>query len=157
MMSRAQTIWTMAGLYAALTFATGVLMGAARILLIAPLAGPIAAVMLELPIMLALSWLICGWIMDRPWAFRRLLDRAAMGVAAFALMMALEMGMALLVFGQSPAAVLKGLAAPAGVLGLAGQAAFAMLPLAWRPPVVIRVQDTERRAAYPAAWPRPED
>ncbi|MCI3133833.1 hypothetical protein [Phenylobacterium aquaticum] len=153
MMNRAQTIWAMAGLYAALTFAAGVLMGAVRVMLIAPLAGAVAAVMLELPIMLAVSWLICGWILDRPWAFRRFLDRAAMGVAAFALMMALEMTMALTIFGQSPAAVLKGLAAPAGVLGLAGQAAFAMLPLAWRLPQSVRAPDAERRTTYPAAWP----
>ena len=153
MMNRAQTIWTMAGLYAALTFAAGFLLGVVRVLLIAPLAGPVTAVMLELPVMLAVSWLICGWILDRPWAYRRFPDRAAMGVAAFALMMALEVTMALTIFGQSPAAVLKGLAAPAGVLGLAGQAAFAMLPLAWRPPLSTRTDNSERRATFPAAWP----
>lgn len=153
MMNRARTIWAMAGLYAALTFAAGFLMGVVRVLLIVPLAGAVTAVMLELPIMLAVSWLVCGWILDRPWAHRRLLDRAAMGVAAFALMMALEMTMALMIFGQSPTAVLKGLAAPAGVLGLAGQAAFAMLPLAWRPPAKTRASETELRATYPAAWP----
>lgn len=158
-MNRAQTIWAMAGLYATLTFAGAFVLGVVRVVLIAPLAGQVAAVMLELPVTLALSWIVCGWVMDRPWANRALLDRAAMGAAAFALVMALEMGMALLLFGQTPAGALQGLAAPAGLLGLAGQAAFALLPLAWRPKARIAraaprpAATVERVVTCPAAWP----
>lgn len=157
-MSRARTIWVMAGLYATMTFAGAFVLGVARVILVAPLVGPVMAVMLELPLTLALSWLVCGWVMSRPWANRALLDRAAMGAAAFALVLALEMGMALLLFGQTPAGALQGLAAPAGLLGLAGQAVFAFLPLAWRPKrggasATPRPSPIERIVTCPAAWP----
>lgn len=152
-MSGRHVIWAMAGAYAGPTFLAGAGMGAIRVLLIAPLIGPVAAVMLELPMMLALAWFICGLVLDAPWASRALGDRLGMGVAAFALLMSLEMTMALLVFGDTPYAVLKGLAAPAGRLGLLGQACFALLPMLPRPATPSQPRH-QSRATYPAAWPR---
>lgn len=151
-MAGRHVIWAMAAAYAFPTFAAGVAMGAVRVLLIAPLVGPVGAVMLELPMMLAVAWCICGMVLEAPWASRRTLDRAAMGVAAFTLLMSLEMVMALLVFGQAPSEVFQGLAAPAGRLGLVGQAAFALLPLLPRP---CAQPPTARTASqtFPAAWP----
>ena len=52
----------------------------------------------------------------------------AMGLAAFAALMVCELllGLAL---GQGPAAILAAMARPEGILGLAGQVTFALLPL----------------------------
>lgn len=146
-------IWAMAAAYAVPTFAAGVLMGTLRVFLIAPLLGPVGAVMLELPMMLAVAWFVCGLVLGAPWASRRLGDRLGMGIAAFTLLMSLEMVMALLVFGQAPAEILKGLAAPAGRLGLLGQAAFALLPLLPRP-VGPAPKTKTASQTFPAAWPR---
>ncbi len=152
-MAGRHVIWAMAAAYAFPTFAVGAVMGAVRVLLVAPLVGPVGAVLLELPMMLAAAWFICGLILEAPWASRRLTDRLAMGVAAFTLLMSLEMVMGLLVFGQAPGEIFRGLTAPAGRLGLLGQAAFALLPLVPRP------APTPPKAAssaetFPAAWPR---
>lgn len=146
-------VWTMGAAYAASTFAAGFVLGAVRVLLVTPLVGPVAAVMLELPIMLAVAWFLCGLILDAPWASRRLADRWAMGGVAFALLMGLEFAMALLVFRQDAGQVLKSLTAPAGLLGLLGQVAFALLPLIPRPSAAPQ-NTTPSAATFPAAWPR---
>ncbi|MFD1190358.1 hypothetical protein [Phenylobacterium conjunctum] len=152
-MAGRHVIWAMAAAYALPTFAAGALMGAVRVLLVTPLTGPVGAVLLELPMMLAVAWFICGLILGAPWASRRFADRLAMGVAAFTLLMSLEMLLGLLVFGQAPGEIFRGLSAPAGRLGLLGQAAFALLPLVPRPaPAPPKRASTSE--TFPAAWPR---
>ena len=128
-MRRVQVIWAMAGLYALGAFFAGFGLGALRILVLTPLTGPVIAVMVELPVMLFISLAICRAILSQDWASRALSHRAAMGVAAFALLMTLEMLVGLLLFQQPVSGVFAALAAPAGLLGLAGQVLFALLPL----------------------------
>jgi hypothetical protein len=116
-------------LYFALVFAAGVALGVPRALVLAPRTGPLAAVLLELPLILAVAWLVCGRLLARLAVPGDPAARALMGGLAFALLIGAELLLAL-ASGGTAAGFLAGLATPAGLLGLAGQAAFALLPLA---------------------------
>ena len=114
--------------YFAIVFAGGFVLGACRVLLLAPALGRLPAVMIELPFMLAISWLACGWAMRR-FAVHGQQAALAMGAAAFALLMTAELALARFGFGQSMDAFLRGLVTPEGGVGLMGQVAFAVFPL----------------------------
>jgi hypothetical protein len=116
--------------YVALIFAAAFVLGALRVTLIAPATGPLLAVALEVPVVLALSWLVAGRLLNR-WPLRRP-DRLAMGALAFALLMLAELALAL-AFGQTPARFLADLATPPGTLGLAGQIGFGLIPILRQP------------------------
>ncbi len=118
------------GAYFAVVFACAFVLGVVRVTVVAPRLGPTAAVMLETPIVLTISWLACGRIglgLD-------LGARAVMGAAAFVLLMTVEFAMSILLFGQSAAAWLSALATTPGAIGLAGQMAFGVMPVVrrWR-------------------------
>ena len=51
--------------YAALVFAVGFALGALRVTLIAPRLGETRAVLLEAPVMLAVSWMASNWNVAR--------------------------------------------------------------------------------------------
>ncbi len=114
--------------YFTVVFGLGFTLGVLRALVVAPRTGELVAVALELPIMVLASWLIARRVVavfqipDHP------NHRLAMGAIAFLLLMSAEIGLAAIVFGLSPDAYLSGLISPAGALGLAGQAAFALMP-----------------------------
>ena len=101
-------------------------LGALRVTLIAPALGPVAAVALEVPVVLTLSWLIAGPVL-RHWPVP-VPQRPALALFAFIVLMLLELGTAL-TFGQSPAQFLQAMTTPAGALGLAGQIGFALILL----------------------------
>ena len=117
------------GVYFFLVFACGFVLGAIRVTFVAPAVGALGATFIELPVMLAISW----------WVARRLVaicevrnkagDRLAMGGVAFALLMTAEMalGMAL---GRPLAVQWHDLFQPPGLVGLAGQIVFGLMPLA---------------------------
>lgn len=115
--------------YFALVFAAGFLLGTLRVLLVAPMAGELVAVLVELPFMLAISWLVCRWLIQRFAVPPETGPRFAMGSIAFVLLVAAEACLALTLFGQSFAAFLTGFDHLPGQVGLAGQIAFALMPL----------------------------
>ncbi len=51
--------------YAALVFAAGFVLGVLRVLLLAPQLGALVAVLVELPAMLAIAWVACGFSLRR--------------------------------------------------------------------------------------------
>jgi hypothetical protein len=112
--------------YFAGVFAIAFALGTIRTLWLAPAVGDLAAVGIEVPIILAVSW----------WWGRRLLarqplgpaGRAVMGGTAFGWLMLAEFGLAL-AFGREPGDWLASFFTPAGLLGLAGQLGFAAIPL----------------------------
>lgn len=116
--------------YFAGVFAVGFVLGTIRTLWLVPAIGEMAAVGVELPVMIGASW----------WWCRRLLagqtpamaERAVMGGSAFILLMLAEFGLAL-AFGRAPGAYWASLFTAAGLLGLAGQLIFAALPLLIKP------------------------
>lgn len=124
------TVAKAAAAYLAPVFAVAFLLGALRVTLVAPQTGPLAAVALEVPLVLALAWLVAGRVLAR-WPLPPA-GRLAMGALAFALLMLAELALAL-GFGQTPARFLADLATPPGLLGLAGQAGFGLIPLLRQP------------------------
>ncbi len=117
------------GAYFLIVFAAGFALGTLRVLAIAPHLGELVAVALELPAMLAASWFAAGWVARRFAVPARLPPRLAMGAIAFAVLMLAEFALAA-ALGRSPAAYAAVFLTAPGLLGLAGQIAFALCPAA---------------------------
>jgi hypothetical protein len=114
--------------YAAGAFAVGFVLGTIRVLVVVPELGELTAVSLELPIMLAVSWLICRKITAHFAVPAGVSARLVMGVVAFACLMAAETALSLFVFGRSLSEHLLRYRDSVSLLGLAGQIAFAAFP-----------------------------
>lgn len=115
-------------LYFAGVFALGFLLGVARLLWLAPRLGETGAVLLELPLILAASWWWAGWLVRRLGVPAAPRPRLGMGGLAFALLLAAEFAVGAAA-GRPPAAQVANWGTVAGGLGLAGQVAFALIPL----------------------------
>lgn len=115
--------------YGVMGFGFGFAFGVVRTMLVAPAVGAFVAVAIEAPLMLAACAPLARWCLRR-WSIVTLVAALATGLAAFAALMVCEvlLGLAL---GQAPQAMLEAMARPAGLLGLAGQITFALLPLGW--------------------------
>lgn len=117
-------------IYGAAAFAIGLVLGTLRTLAVAPAVGPLAAVLIELPVILVLTWALCGRLTARLDVPARAAPRLAMGAVGFAVLMLAEAVLSVTFLGRSLAehfALLVG-AAPERV-GLAGQVQFALFPL----------------------------
>jgi hypothetical protein len=101
-----------------------------RVLWVIPLVGLMPATLLELPIILAASWLAAGWLVRR-FGIAGGGEALAVGALAFAILMAAECALAGVLTGQTPAQWLADLRQPHALLGLAGQVVFALMPW-WR-------------------------
>jgi hypothetical protein len=115
------------GLYFALVFAVAFLVGVVRVMVLAPRVGALPAVAIEVPLILGVSWIACRFVLQRI-PVDGVRNRLAMGVFAFAALMATEAGLDL-AFGHNLAEHFAAMGTPAGLLGLAGQIGFAALPL----------------------------
>lgn len=113
-------------LYFAVVFTAAFGLGVLRVTLVAPQLGALVAVALEVPIVLAVSWGVAGWIV-RNWPMI-LLQRIVMGILAFVILMGAEVLFSKLLFGQSLHDFMGALATLPGALGLAGQIGFAVIP-----------------------------
>ena len=114
--------------YFAVTFAVAFGLGAVRQTLVAPRLGALAAVAIEVPVLLAVSWVVARWAVRRFAVPDRAAARLVMGGLAFALLQATEFALAA-AFGTPPSAYAAAILTPPGALGLAAQVAFALLPL----------------------------
>jgi hypothetical protein len=114
--------------YFAVVFGVGFLLGTFRVLALAPRFGETAAVMIELPVILAASWLACRWLTARFSVPARPKSRLAMGGLAFALLISAEIGLSILVFGRTLSEYLQSFGTTPTILGLLGQVAFALFP-----------------------------
>jgi hypothetical protein len=115
-------------LYAIVVFSIGFILGTIRVLLLAPRLGETTAVIIEAPIMLAVSWFVCRWCVDRLNARRTIPTRSLMGLVAFLVLMSAEVGLGA-VLGRSLADQLAAYKSPSGAIGLTAQAIFAMFPV----------------------------
>jgi hypothetical protein len=113
--------------YFAAVFGAGFALGVLRTTLLTPLVGRPIAVALELPVILGISWWVCGRILRRAALGRA--EAAAMGALAFALLMAGEAMVSTQLMGRSLPEHFALYARPTQWLGLAGQVAFALFPL----------------------------
>jgi hypothetical protein len=115
--------------YFGCVFAAGFALGVLRMVLVVAPVGETVAVALELPIILAIAWIGCRWLINRLEVPSRLVSRAAMGAVAFILLMAGELSISLLLAGRSAAEHLQLYREASHMLGLAGQLAFALFPV----------------------------
>lgn len=115
--------------YFLIVFATGFVLGAIRVFILIPRMEELTAVAVELPIMLAIAWAVCGRILRAFDVARDVGTRLLMGTVAFLLLLAAELALGMIGFGRTIADQMAALTAPAGALGLAGQIAFAFFPL----------------------------
>jgi hypothetical protein len=113
-------------LYAIVVFSIGFILGTIRVLLLAPRLGDTTAVIIEAPIMLAASWFVCRWCVDRLDVRRTVPVRSLMGLVAFLVLA--EVGLGAL-FGRSLVDQLASYGSPSGAIGLAAQLIFAMFPV----------------------------
>jgi hypothetical protein len=118
------------GLYFAFVFAAGFALGTLRVLVLAPALGDTGAVALELPLMLAISWLACGVVLRRLAVPATVATRLVMGGFAFALLIGAETALGVLGFGRTLGEQIATWRALPAQLGLVAQLAFALFPLA---------------------------
>lgn len=77
-------------LYFALTFGAGFVLGPLRILILVPRLGTRTAELLELPVMIGISWLAARWVTGRLAVPPRTAPRLAVGAIAGALLLVAE-------------------------------------------------------------------
>jgi len=89
---------------------------------------------LEAPVMLIASWFVSRWCLDWLDVPRTVEARSLMGAVAFAVLISVEVCLAVLAFGRSTTEHLASYASVAGAIGLAGQILFATFPVVqfWR-------------------------
>ncbi len=109
-------------------FAFAFAVGTIRVMLVAPRLGTLLAEMLEAPIVLAVSWRVSLWCTRRFNVSRDARARVMMGAVAFSVLMLLELGFSVLVFGETIDHYLAKYGSTPGVIGLAMQVCFATLP-----------------------------
>jgi hypothetical protein len=114
--------------YFAIVFAAGFILGTIRVVVLEPVLGGLAAVAVETPVILTISWIISGLLIRRFDIAPALLARLMMGVFAFCFLLAAELNLSMVAFGRSAAEFAAGLAEPAGLLGLSAQLVFAAMP-----------------------------
>src|SRR5207344_1384435 len=86
--------------YFAILFGAGTAFGLARVLFVSPHLGTLGGVLVELPVMMALAWVVCGWLADHLQVGPRLAYRVAMGGTAFVLFIAVEVALSLVLGGR---------------------------------------------------------
>ena len=115
--------------YFAIVFALGFVLGTARILLLEPAVGEYAATAIEVPVMLAASWIACGRILAWFEVPAGHLHRGLMGPIAFVLLMAGELGVSILLLDRSFSEHWAGYREALKQIGLAAQLIFAAMPM----------------------------
>lgn len=112
--------------YFQIIFALGFILGTFRTLVLAPVGGETAAVLVELPIILGTAWLVARRLILR---FKVTPEhRLAMGAFALLLLLICEAVLSLYLFERTFSQHLAHYRTLPGALGLSGQCLFAVLP-----------------------------
>ena len=115
-------------LYFAIVLVAGFLFGTIRTLWLADAVGPVSALLIELPLILLVSWIACGFSIRRSHVPRGTGDRLLMGLVAFLLLLAAEAILAMLLNGLTLAEHAASYRAAAAQIGLGAQILYALLP-----------------------------
>jgi hypothetical protein len=120
--------------YFAAVFAVGFVLGTVRTLALhfVPDISRFAAVLIEVPILLAAAWRICASLIHRLRISSQWTDRAIMGGSAFALLIIAETGLDAVLAGKNLAQHFALYREPSHAVGLAAQIVFAAIPLLQR-------------------------
>lgn len=116
-------------LYFALVFALGFVLGTLRVLWLEPAVGDLAAVLIELPVMLGAAWWICRALVNRFQVPPDGRHRLGMGALALGLLLSAEWLLSLAVFDRAPGEIIAQYGTAHGAAGLAGQLVFGFMPL----------------------------
>jgi hypothetical protein len=111
-----------------IVFGAGFALGTLRELVLAPSVGRTAALALELPVLVIVTWL-SALIIVRRFALDRFPARLAAGVLGFVLLQFGEAAVGAIAFGRSLAASLGVFGTPAGLVTLAVQSIVILFPL----------------------------
>jgi len=116
--------------YAVAVFGFAFLTGALRTFAITSTgAPPVLAVAIELPVLLLVSWVICGLLLERMHVPAEAGVRLLMGAVALIVMLSGEFTLSALVIGRTLPDFLASYENPEAMLGLIGQLAFAAFPV----------------------------
>ncbi|TGK08982.1 hypothetical protein EHO60_13220 [Leptospira fletcheri] len=111
-------------------FTLGFLLGTVRTLVLAPKIGATIAVLIELPVILSMSWLFCGYLIRRFAIFRAWQVLLFSGAFSLVLLFITEFSLSVFAFGQTPESYFAGFRTVHGRIGLLGQITFALIPVA---------------------------
>lgn len=95
---------------------------------VAPRVGAVPAVLLEAPIVLAVSWVVSLWCNRRFRVDRDSRARTLMGVVAFSFLMLLELSFSVFMFDETLRNYLERMGSVSGGIGLATQVCFVAIP-----------------------------
>ena len=115
--------------YFSTVFAVGFAVGATRVIWLQPRVGEAAAVALEAPLMIVVSWIACAHVVHWARPPATVPARLAMGGMALSLLLTVDALLGWAAFGRSFAEQLASYGRVPGALGLAAQCAFGLLPL----------------------------
>jgi hypothetical protein len=115
--------------YAVTVFAIGFLLGAVRVLVVAPRIGAIASVLVELPLILTASFHVARRVLHYWQIPAQTMPRLLLGALAFAVLLALELTISMALFGNSLNQFFAHYQTPEGLIGVCGQLIFAGIPV----------------------------
>lgn len=115
-------------IYWAAIFALGFVLGTLRVLWGAAAIGETAFILMEVPVMLAASWLAARWLVRR-YKVPGLGAAAAMGGLSFALLMLAELALATGLGGMTPGEWFAGLWRVPHFYGTLGQMGYGVMPM----------------------------
>jgi len=118
--------------YFGAVFVVGFMLGAIRVFVLVPRLGEIASVLLETPVILAVSWFVSGWTTQKFRVSTAVSRRVLMGAVAFVLLMLAEVGVSVFAFGRPIEDHFAAYRSTQGVIGLIAQITFAFFPLIQR-------------------------
>ncbi|MBS0616208.1 MAG: hypothetical protein JSR58_06625 [Verrucomicrobia bacterium] len=128
-----KTPWTASFFYFLALFALGFVLGTLRVVFVAPQIGELFAISLELPLMLGASWVICLRLLRQATFLLTRKNLWIFGGSAFAYLMIAEWWVAVSIIKISMGAYFTHFATWPGMIGLAGQIVFGLLPrLSWK-------------------------
>jgi len=120
--------------YFGIVFGAGFVLGVLRYLVVAPAVGERTAVLIEMPVILAVSWVVSRWLVGWFGVRGALGPRLVMGAVAFGVLMGAEAGLAVFGFGRTLAQHIAGYRETTPLIGLLGQMVFGLIPVIqlWR-------------------------
>lgn len=122
------SIFKNAFIYFLVIFIFGFVFGTIRVLWLTPKIGEIFAILLEVPIMICISYFIAGRIIANSEFPKIDINLLMMGEIAFVLLIASEFLLGIFGFGRSFEIIITNLISPAGMFGLFGQVIFGIIP-----------------------------
>jgi hypothetical protein len=129
---RSQALLQSGLVYFAVVYACGFLAGTARELLLKPALGQTASLLIEAPVMLAVSYRVARWVVRNAGGAGGYLtasEKLAIGLIAFTILIAAEIVLAHLMRGWSFSDWLNHLATTDGLISLLLFVAFALMPV----------------------------